>query len=77
MGRSEQNFEWLKEYNKNLEEALYRVIDAGRLDVAKEHAADALGIDLEDHMAKDLDELNFLDSDFDGELDYSLLDEDD
>lgn len=43
-----------------LEEALYRVLNASRLDVAKEIAADAVGEDVEEYLAdNDLDDLEF------------------
>lgn len=65
-------------YIQQLEEALYGVLDTGRLDIAKEIAAEALGEDLDMYLEKDLKELDFIDNEFpDGETDYSLLELDD
>lgn len=47
------------------EEALYRILDAGRLDVAKEIAADVLGEDLEEYLEQsDLDERTEIGDDY-------------
>lgn len=71
MSTSEQNM-------KTYEDALYRVLNSGRLDIAKETAAEALGVELEEYLDNGLDsirELNFLDNDNDGEIDYEALDD--
>lgn len=60
----------LKEYN----EALYRVLESDRLDIAKEIAADALGEVLEEYLENDREELDFVDNQTSGDVDYSLID---
>ncbi len=64
-----------QEHIKQLEEALYHVLDSNRLDIAKEHAAEALGEELEEYLERDLIEIDFMDNDFDGSCDYSLIEE--
>jgi len=66
----------MTELNKILTDAMYEILDSNRLDIAKEVAADAIGEDLEEYLSESRSELNFHDNEFDGELDYSLLEED-
>ena len=64
-----------QEFIKELMDALYRVLDASRLDIAKESAADALGVELEEYLERDLSEIDFMDDQFDGDVDYALIEE--
>lgn len=75
MKRTKENFDMLLTYSKSLEEGMYRILEANRLDLAKEIAAETLEEDVEEYL-QELEEIDFLDNDFDGDLDYSLLDED-
>lgn len=50
-----------KQQYQQYEDALYRILNTDRIDVAKEVAADALGEDLEDFL--DEDQLDMLDLD--------------
>lgn len=64
------------EVEEGLKDGLYRVLDSNRLDVAKEIAADALGVELEEHLNRDLEEIDFVDDEFNGDMDYSLVEGD-
>ena len=49
----------MREENIKLEDALYRVLDSARLDVAKEIAADALDEDMDAYAEEENEELDF------------------
>lgn len=53
-------------------EALYRILDSRRLDVAKEHAADVLGENVEEFLE---DEIEFMDEDDIEDINYEYFGE--
>lgn len=63
---------------KTLEEALYRVLDTGRIDVAKEIAADALEVEVDEFVEEtDMVDLEFSTNDDEYPEDSNLFIEDD